>query len=168
MSTKSSVTNTTDSQRRAAGLVRMISSRSTPVMPSRTPRSSSQPMLKPVFARRLSSWRGGVVTGGVVTGGFVVVVTGGVVVTGVVVVVEVEVGGVVVVVDEDVVVDVVVSVVLVVVLVVVHGVVVVVDVVVVVSSPLGTGAPRPGRSFGHHAFTHTRWSPEASASGPAP
>ncbi|MET9628986.1 hypothetical protein ABZX92_16120 [Lentzea sp. NPDC006480] len=137
--------------------------------------SSSQPMLEPVFARRLSSWRGGVVTGGVVTGGLVVVVTGGVVVTGVVVVVDVEVGGVVVVVDEvvveeDVVVDVVVPVVLVVVLVVVHGVVVVVDVVVVVevSSPLGTGAPRPGRSFGHHAFTQTRWSPEASASGPAP
>ncbi len=141
-------------------------------MPSSTPRSSNQPMSAPVLARRLS-WRSGVVTGGdVFTSGLVVVVTGGVVVVVVVVVVDVDVGGLVVVVDEVVVEEVVEDVlevvveVLVVVLVVVHGVVVVVDVVVEVESPLGTC--RSGRSFGHHALTHTRWSPEATASGPAP
>lgn len=145
-------------------------------MPRSTPSSSSQPMSAPVFARRFS-WRGGVVTGGcVVTGGLVVVVTGGVVVEEVEVVV-VEVGGLVVVVVDEVVVEVVVDEVVedvvedvvevpVVVLVVVHGVVVVVDVVVEVESPRGTC--RSGRSFGHHALTHTRWSPEAAASGPAP
>ncbi|WP_158102561.1 hypothetical protein [Lentzea kentuckyensis] len=88
----------------------------------------------------------------------------------------VDVGGVVVVVvldDVVVVVDeggvVVVDVVVVVVLVVVHGVVVVVvGFVVVVGSPRSSGERQPGRSFGHHAAAHTRPSPEAAASGPAP
>ena len=101
-----------------------------------------------MLARRLSWCCGGFVTGGVVV----------VVLVDVVVVDE---GGVVVVVVVDVVV--------VVLLVVVHGVVVVVvGFVVVVCSPLGSGERQPGRSFGHHAAAHTRPSPEAAASGPAP
>ena len=147
-------------------------------MASSTPSATSQPIDEaPVLARRLSCGgfvTGGVVVGGLVVAGVVVVVTGGVVVVVllvdvsggvvvlvdvVVVVVVVDVGGVVVVVD----------VVVVVVLVVVHGVVVVVvGFVVVVGSPLASGERQPGRSFGHHAAAHTRPSPEAAASGPAP
>ncbi|MDX8032480.1 hypothetical protein SK803_19890 [Lentzea sp. BCCO 10_0856] len=104
----------------------------------------------------------------------VVVETGGVVVVlvdvagVVVVVVDVDVGGLVVV-DEDVVVVVDVVVLVVVEDVVVVGLVVVVlGFVVVVGSPLASGERHPGRSFGHHAAAHTRPSPEAEASGPAP
>jgi hypothetical protein len=158
---------------------------STPATASSTPSATSQPIEEaPVLARRFSWCCGGFVTGGVVVGGLVVagvvvvvVVTGGVVV----VVLLVDVGGVVVVVlevevDVDVVVVVVVDEggvvvvdVVVVVLVVVHGVVVVVvGFVVVVGSPLSSGERHPGRSFGHQAAAHTRPSPEAAASGPAP
>jgi hypothetical protein len=48
---------------------------------------------------------------------------------------------------------------------------VVVDIEVVVDecevgSPLLTGEPWPGFSFGHHPAVHSRWSPEAAADGP--